>query len=693
MDLGLVPTPLLLAGAIPLLFLLGFVVLAAWGKRMGGGGWLAVTLGGIAAAVAITLTIKLAATKYFTYGDLHINWFRVGDHAISVGIDLDIFSLIMLALVCGITLLVQIFSLAYIAHDEMRHRYWAYLSLFAGAMCGLVLADNLLLMFVFWELVGLASYLLIGFWFKEKLPAMASQKAFIVNRIADAGFIMALMMVWAQYGTFNFEDLTDLHRPANFLIGLGLFIGAIGKSAQFPFQVWLPDAMAGPTPASSLIHAATMVVAGVYLLLRTLRLMPDEIRLLMAVVGAATALLAAISALTQTDIKRVLAYSTVSQLGFMVMSIGVGDPISSFLHLIAHAFFKCGLFLVAGAVIHQLHAAQEKNHLHFDAQDMRFMGGLRRQMPLVFVAWCFFAAALAGLPLFSGFLSKDGILISALDFGEKHGSWAWLVPGAAILASLLTAFYIARQGVLVFLGKNRAQGAGAGADFLSAFPKLNWRMAVPLVVLALGSTWLILSPTNPFHMPGTMTLYASHETDYRPWIFAGLAAFGIALAAFIYRKGPLPSRDNFLFDLSFKHFFLDEIYEALLVKPFLALSRLFALIDHYVVDGAVRFVAGLILRKGHRPSLSEGAEWIDHHLIDPAVNETIQPHENHSLSRASAWLDLNLVDRIVSGVASLVMRAGKSAGQVQSGKLQQYILYTLLSLLLLLLIMIFIFTA
>jgi NADH-quinone oxidoreductase subunit L len=265
-----------------------------------------------------------------------------------------------------------------------------------------------------------------------------------------------------------------------------------------------------------------------------------------------------------------------------------------------------------------------------------------------------------------------------------------LVPGAAILASLLTAFYIARQGILVFLGKNRAQGAGAGADFLSAFPKVDWRMTAPLLVLALGSTWLILSPGNPFHIGPTNKHNALNA--FLPWIFAGLAALGIALAAFIYRKGPLPSRDNFLFDLSFKHFFLDDIYMALLVKPFLALSRLFALFDHYVVDGAVRFVSGLILRKGHRPSLSEGAEWIDHHLIDPAVNETIQPQENHSLSRASAWLDQNFVDRIVNGVAKLVMRAGKRAGQVQTGKLQLYILYTLLAMLLLILTMIYIFT-
>ncbi len=697
-DLGKVHLPVLLAAVIPVLMLLGFVILAAWGRRMNGGGWLAVGLHGLTALMGFFVCWSTwQEDNEFLPWHIWWEWFQVGGKSITMGIWIDHKSSSMLGLVTGITFLVHVFSLAYIAHDEMRHRYWGYLSLFAAAMCGLVLADNLLMMFVFWELVGLASYLLIGFWFKEELPAMASQKAFIVNRIADAGFIMALMLLWAKYGSFQWAGLHFQGNAADTLIGLGLLIGAIGKSAQFPFQVWLPDAMAGPTPVSSLIHAATMVVAGVYLLIRMHPLMSPDLHVLMACIGAGTALIAAISALTQTDIKRVLAYSTISQLGFMVMGIGVGPANESgevnfaMFHLLTHAFFKCGLFLVAGYVIHSLHAAQEKAHAHFDAQDMRFMGGLRRQMPLVFVAWLFFAASLAGLPLFSGFLSKDGILIGAMHFAERMGGWAWVVPGAAVVASFLTAFYIARQGILVFMGRNRAQGAGAKEDFQHAFPKTDWRMVTPLLILAFASTWVIFSPGNPFHPEYLKT--SAHESPLLPWAFAGIAVLGIAAAAIIFRKGPLPNRaQGWVFDLSFKHFFLDDIYQSLIVRPFLALSRLLALVDHFVVDGAVRLVAGIVLRKGHRASLSEAGEWLDHQVIDPVANEIIQPKEQHSISRATAWLDQQLVDRIVNGVATLVMRSGKRVGKLQSGKMQLYLLYSLLAMLVLLLTLMFIFT-
>jgi NADH-quinone oxidoreductase subunit L len=676
-----------LMGGIPLLFLLGFVLLLVFGKRMKGGAAIALGVSGLALALVANGFLNSRGEA------ASVEWFKIGDYALTISIRQDGHSYLMVALVVAITFLVHIFSLAYIEKDPMRHRYWAYLSLFSAAMTGLVLSNNLLLVFVCWELVGVASWFLIGFWFKKPEAAKASQKAFIVNRIADAGFIMALMLIWREYGDFDFPYrlAPNASSLTHFLIGLGLFVGAIGKSAQFPFQVWLPDAMAGPTPVSSLIHAATMVAAGVYLLLSVEPIFVPEMKLVIASIGAFTALIAAISALTQTDIKRVLAYSTVSQLGFMVMGIGVGASNFAFLHLIAHAFFKCGLFLVAGAVIHGIHKAQDQEHLHFDAQDMRFMGGLRRRMPLVFACWIFFAASLAGLPLFSGFLSKDGIVIGAMDFASKNGSWAWLIPGAAIMTSLLTAFYITRQGVLVFLGRNRAQGAGAKDSFFAALPKTDLRMLIPLMILALASTWLILSPKDPIHLP-----YLKLPTEnfpLLPWALTGLAVIGIVFAVFLYRKGPLPSRVNgFLFDLSYKHFFLDDFYTRWLVKPFLALTRLLALFDHYVIDGLVRLVAGLILRKGHRPSLSTAAEWADHHLVDPVVDEVIQPHEKHSLSRASAWLDQKFIDRLVNGFAGTVMRAGKRVGQLQSGKLQLYILYTMLGLLVLLLALIYIFT-
>ncbi len=679
---------LILAVAIPFALLLGFVLLASFGKKLPlGGGWIAVGLS--------FLTFLGAAFSLYNYSPetapfqwLWMDWFSFGETSIPVGIWLDGISLRMLAMVTGVTFLVHLFSIVYISKDPMRHRYWAYLSLFSAAMCGLVLADNLLLIFVFWELVGLASWLLIGFWFKEKLPAIGSQKAFIVNRIADAGFLMALMMIWAKQGNFYYIETEG---TADLLIGLGLFIGAIGKSAQFPFQVWLPDAMAGPTPVSSLIHAATMVAAGVYLLIRTQVYFVADMQVVMAIVGAFTALIAAISALSQTDIKKVLAYSTISQLGFMVMGLGVGAMEFSFFHLLAHAFFKCGLFLVAATVIYGIHAAQHKDDLHFDPQDMRFMGGLRKRMPIVFAAWIVFAASLSGLPFTSGFLSKDGLLLMALEFAYEGPAWYWFVPVAGTLASFLTAFYITRQGMLVFMGKPRFEAAKADKDFSSNTPKTALLMLIPLVVLAICSFWWLLSPANPFHL-SNVSHHPAHFTPAWAWVFTGIAASGIALAAFIYRKGPLSSpSSSFVFNLSYQHFYFDQIWKRVLVWPFLALGKLLKLFDEYVVDGAVHFVAGIILRKNQHPSLSTALEWTETHVIDQAANDIIQENEKRSLSKASAWVDKNLVDRIVNGVASGIKRAGRRVGKLQSGKLQLYIIYTLLAVLLLILSLIYIF--
>lgn len=694
-DLANVPWLLLAAGAVPLAFLLGFVVLAAWGRRMGGGGWLALLLSGGAAVVGVGIFIETFLYHVDLQMGMEWTWLRFGGPSIELGLNLDVGSAIMLALVTFITFLVHLFSLAYIAGDPMRHRYWAYLSLFSAAMCGLVLASNLLMVFICWELVGVSSWFLIGFWFREKAPALASQKAFIVNRIADAGFVVALALLWVYQGNFDFPESHPFAFAPGWVplvIGGGLIMGAIGKSAQFPFQVWLPDAMAGPTPVSSLIHAATMVAAGVYLLIRVSPAFGWYHQAALIVIGAGTALVAAISALTQTDIKRVLAYSTVSQLGYMVMGIGLEANAFSFLHLVAHAFFKCGLFLAAGAVIHSLHKAQEASHSHFDAQDMRFMGGLWRRMPLVFVAWLFFAASLTGLPFFSGFLTKDGILEEAWNFRERMDGWGVIVTAFALLTSVLTGFYIARQGIQVFLGRNRAQGAGAPQDFLSHLPRLDWRMAIPLVVLALGSTFVVVSPNSPLHLKIPF-LWKIRNPDWLPMVFVGCSVVGILAAAVVYRRGPLPSRGQaFLFDLSFRHFFLDEFFHRWIAEPFLRLSKGFQLLDKYVVDGMVHLVAGLVLRRGHRPSISTAAEWADQHVVNPAVDGLIQPQEKHSMSRAANWLDQQFIDRMVNGIAGGLTRLGKRVGNLQSGKLQLYILYTLLGLLVLILAMVYIFT-
>ncbi|NJM94598.1 MAG: NADH-quinone oxidoreductase subunit L [Cytophagales bacterium] len=338
-------------------------------------------------------------------------------------------------------------------------------------MQGLVVSDNLLLTFLFWELVGFSSYLLIGFWYHKSSAAQAARKAFMMNRVGDLGFLLGLLILWAQYATFDLSQLSQLFSstaPAQgiwqghavngiqksselsslwlTLMGLGLFCGAVGKSAQFPLFTWLPDAMEGPTPVSALIHAATMVAAGVYLLVRVSALLTAEALVIIAVIGALTALLAALAATVQTDIKKVLAYSTVSQLGYMVLAVGTGAFAAAFFHLMTHAFFKACLFLGAGSVIHAVHRARPEA----DAQDMRSMGGLYKSLPWTFVTYAVASAALVGLPFFSGFLSKDLILESAWHWAQGQGGLAWVLPLVAFGTVGITAYYMLRQVVWVF---------------------------------------------------------------------------------------------------------------------------------------------------------------------------------------------------------------------------------------------------
>ncbi|MFM2377100.1 MAG: NADH-quinone oxidoreductase subunit [Bacteroidota bacterium] len=676
-----------IAGAIPVALLLGFVVLAAWGRRMRCGGGVAATLlsaGAFAGAVSVVVILQRNHGGG-TAPALWFDWLQLGGKSIAMGIALGTHSPPMLLLITFITTLVHVFSLAYMERDPMRHRYWAYLALFSAAMCGLVLADDLLLMFVCWELVGLASWLLIGFWFREEVAAMASQKAFIVNRIADAGFVMALMMVWAKHGHFQIPSgLESIVQNPRFdlWIGLGLLVGAMGKSAQFPFQTWLPDAMAGPMPVSSLIHAATMVAAGVYLLVRTAPFFPEGLRVAMAMVGAFTALMAALSALAQTDIKRVLAYSTVSQLGLMILAVGAGRPSAAFAHLWAHAFFKCGLFLAAGAVIHRLHAAQEGQGTHFDAQDMRRMGGLRRKMPVVFVTWLFFAASLAGLPFFSGFLSKDAILHHAILFAQRGPAWYHAVPVAALVTSMLTAFYIARQGMLVFLGTNRADGAGAAAKFSDSISKPGLRMVLPLCLLALGSTWLVFLLPLSFHAAFDRGI--AEPPGIFPLVPMSLSVLAIGLAFVLHRRDLLAFRPHgLLHELSFRHFFIDDVLRWLAANVIGRLSDFLGLWDKHVVDGAVRRMAGMILRnEGVRATEPLGVAQAP--PGDGPPERPLPPTGRLSLSSASAWLDQRLIDRMVNGFAAGIMRMGKRVGALQTGKLQRYILYTMAGLLLLL---------
>ena len=368
-------------------------------------------------------------------------WFEVGSIVFSAGILLNNLSVLMMLLVSGISLLVHIYSIAYMKGDTNIHRYWAYLGLFCFAMMGLVVSDSLLIIYMFWELVGFSSYLLIGFWFTKESASQAAKKAFIMNRIGDLGFLAGIMIIYAQFGTFDVVELfgagglvdsasivdsiwisSHNQMPVIWLsiAGVAFFIGALAKSAQFPLHTWLPDAMEGPTSVSSLIHAATMVAAGVFLIGRIYPVFDSLALNIVTITGVFTAFMAATIALTQNDIKRILAYSTISQLGFMVAAMGIGAYGESIFHLTTHAFFKCLLFLAAGAVIHQLHHYKDQHQLEFDHQDIRLMGGLRKQMPVAFITMSISAAALAGLPFTSGYLSKDAILITSFEWAQGY---------------------------------------------------------------------------------------------------------------------------------------------------------------------------------------------------------------------------------------------------------------------------------
>src|SRR6059036_3202927 len=414
----------------------------------------------------------------------------VGDLHVTVALQLDQLSAVMLLVVTGVSSLIHVFSVGYMHDDPGYARYFAYLNLFVFFMLLLVLGSSFPVMFVGWEGVGLCSYLLIGFWFSDKVNADAGRKAFIMNRIGDFGFMVAMFMIFWSTGSLDFGTVFS-HAPTAFVAGGGaitaitlfLFLGCTGKSAQIPLYTWLPDAMAGPTPVSALIHAATMVTAGVYLVARTsvLFAMAPISSAVVAGVGALTALFAATIGLKQWDIKRVLAYSTVSQLGYMFLGVGTGAYAAGIFHVTTHAFFKALLFLGSGSVIYAMHHAYHATHSHEDAQDMRNMGGLSRYMPWTTVLMWTATLAIAGIPVLSGFFSKDEILGAAFARGRIHPEWL-VFWGFGLATALLTAFYMTRLMLYTFYGPNRT-----GEQAQSHLHEAPWIMTGPLVVLGVLS--------------------------------------------------------------------------------------------------------------------------------------------------------------------------------------------------------------
>jgi NADH-quinone oxidoreductase subunit L len=591
---------------IVLLPLLGFVLngmlaMRAEGRRPGHAVVSAIGCGFPLAAFALTISafLSLQANGYAPTIEPLYRWATIGEHQFDVAFYFDRLSAIMTLVVTGVGSVIHLYSTGYMHDDKSFGRFFAYLNLFLFFMLLLVLGRSMLVLFVGWEGVGLASYLLIGFWFDDLVNARAGKKAFITNRIGDAGFLLGMFLLYRGTGTLDMDRINAAFAGVGgavpavsaSLAGLLLFVGATGKSAQIPLYVWLPDAMAGPTPVSALIHAATMVTAGVYLVARMsgVYMLAPEASQVMAVIGVATAFLAATIALVQTDIKKVLAYSTVSQLGFMFLALGVGAYGVAIFHVVTHAFFKACLFLGAGSVIHALGGEQ----------DIRKMGGLRTRIPVTFWTFVVATAAIAGIPGLAGFFSKDEILWYAFASARGGSPWLW---GVAALTALLTAFYMFRLLWLTFLGPSRMDAQVAEHVHESPFSMTSVLVLLALLSAAGGYIAIphFLEPQLP--LPAIVPSLEHYERTLLV-VSIALAFGGLALAAVLYggpstrvegmRQSMLP-----LYRLLSGKYFVDELYERVLARPLVWFSEqvLLRTGDRVVLDGALNGVAALAQR-------------------------------------------------------------------------------------------------
>ena len=592
-------------------------------------------------AVGVFFSLLLGSEEHGRTVSL-FSWITVGDFQIEAALLVDQLSTLMSLVVTGVGFLIHVYSIGYMAEDERYARFFTLLNLFIFSMLTLVLADNFLLLYAGWELVGLCSYMLIGFWFERPAAADAGKKAFLVTRIGDFGFALGVMLIFATFGTLSYGQVFEqaphtLTTSLATVVTLLLFMGAAGKSAQIPLYIWLPDAMEGPTPVSALIHAATMVTAGVYMVARThvlFELAPLSMTVV-AVIGAATAFFAATIALVQNDIKRVLAYSTISQLGYMFLAVGVGTYASGIFHLTTHAFFKALLFLGAGSVMHGL--AGEL--------DLRKMGGLKDKMRITYRTFLAGAAALAGVPLLSGFFSKDEILWHAFN----RSVILWLI---GIVTALLTSFYAFRAVFLTFWGQPRERELFEHAH---ESPPIMTRPLVVLAVLAVAGGLIglpHLSAIEGFLEP----VFASHETVHATeasgileWVLMAVSAVvaivGIVLAQYMYLVAPgLPDRLSKryapLYKLLFNKYYVDELYGFLFVRPF---QRLAHFLDS-VVD-PVKLHDALFIR--------------------PFRGLT---------SFLDLVLDLQVIDGIVNGVGSFFAKSSQVLRRVQTGYVRNYAL-------------------
>lgn len=569
---------------IVLLPALSFLFLLIFGKKLNGKSAY-VSIG----AMLISFILSIKALLYvIASGEMEVifNWMTIGNFELTFGLLLDPLSAMMLVIVTLVSALVQIFSAGYMHGDKRIGWFYACLSMFTTAMLALVYSPNFVQMYMAWEGVGLFSYLLIGFWFEKRSASDAAKKAFMVTRVGDLGFAIGLILLYINLGTLDMDKVfaAQLAPAIAAVISILLFFGAIGKSAQFPLHVWLPDAMEGPTPVSALIHAATMVAAGVYLVARSYPLFemgPASLEFV-AIIGTITAFMAATIAVTATDIKKVLAYSTISQLGYMMMGLGVGAFAAGTFHLMTHAFFKALLFLGAGSVIHAVHS-----------QEIFDMGGLWRKMKVTSITFVIGGLALAGVPPLAGFWSKDEILLGAYTSGHT----AIFVFG--VITALLTAFYTFRLIFLVFFGKPR----NYHEDHVHESPAV---MSIPLVILGVLAltAGLIGSPLTENAFQGFIA--HGHEAEHPDYMVMGIsiavALLGILGAWLKYGINVLPSnvitKSNPIYKLLTNKYYMDELYHYTLIVPTHAVAKFVLIFDQKIVDGIVNGVAWVTSRTG-----------------------------------------------------------------------------------------------
>lgn len=676
-----------LASLIFFLPVAAFVVMALFHNRLKqSGDWLACgTL-----SVSLCLSLLIFANAWELPGEIlvnkHFSWLPLGaGKALNGGILVDSLTAVMLVVVTLVSFLVHLFSSKYMEGDIRYGRYYCSLLLFTSSMLGLVLVNNLLYLFIFWELVGLSSYILIGHWYEKKSASNAAIKAFITTRVGDVGMFLGILICYISAGSLDyaqvFAAVADGRLSGSWqtLAGLGIFFGAMGKSAQFPLHVWLPDAMEGPTPVSALIHAATMVAAGVYLTGRMLPMFDPTTLLFIAYIGGGTALFAATIAVVQDDIKKVLAYSTVSQLGYMTLALGVGGYTSGLFHLTTHAFFKACLFLGSGAVIHAMH----------HEQSLSKYGGLAKKMPITAVCYALATLALVGFPGFAGFWSKDAILADTLAFCLERGHW--FLALAAFTTVFLTAFYMCRQYLLTFLGAPRDHHRYEHAH------EVPWQMLAPLVILGFlsvvgggsGGWFKELNPKltldqhlSQYHFPPSIVREAvneerieldrrshaseeeehfAHESAMGASTVLGLMGLFVGALFYFQRKdkgsilnpGRVASNLPRLHNLLLHKYYVDELYEVLFLRPFHALAGWSARFDRGIIDGVVNKLAAFG-KKG-----SDVVEVADRIVIDMLI---------------------------VLGIARTSYRAGESLSTVQNGYLRSYLKYTLVGLVSILLV-------